>query len=290
MDRLAVGVRTQANRTRWTQVVRTYKDVVSTLAYDRRGRQDGSAVAPARVARTGCKWDLMIGTALRYPLDRTDGRSHFVAVTSALLVAGISMRIAGTLVPNLLVAVPIATTAAALWIAVGICTRAFLDPTRPLSGLRGLLRDGILASTVASVTLVGPLLLLAWTVVSYADGPSLDSGAAIFFLLGSTISLFTFLLATYVLPVLVAQILRTGRLSAATDQRHLRVALAQIPYLQGWSVGIVLIVLGWWAAVVGVTGPGPSGLLGIIVGGYCLLAGVRAIGIGYAAVPGVEST
>jgi|AntRauTorcE11898_2_1112593.scaffolds.fasta_scaffold30931_2 hypothetical protein len=232
----------------------------------------------------------MIEAALRYPLLVDDGRDHYFALTGLLLGTAIALRVARTLFPNALAVLPVGAAILTAAAAVGVCLRAFLTPTEPLPSVRSLIRLGVIGASVSIATLSIPVLFLVWTAISYVDGDvAADSGAAIFFLLGSTIALFGFLLATYVLPVLIARVIETGGVRPALDQRAIGTALSEVPYLQGWTIGIALGLFGWWASVTGVTTTSGAGLFAVVLAGYCLLAGVRAMGIGYGAVPGVET-
>lgn len=231
----------------------------------------------------------MIGSALTYPLDPSRGRRHLFGVTGALLVTAIALRIAFGLYPLVLSLVPAAGALIASVVGAGIFVETFLRPDKRIPDLRSLLRTGSVATCVAVATLVLPVALLFWTVLSYSSGgfPA-DSGTGVFFLVGSTTSIVTFLAATYVLPVLVARTVVTGLGWEAADGRQLRIALTAVPYLQGWSLGIALAVLGWWAVATGLTLTNLTGLIAIAGGSYCLLAGARVVGKGYAGVPGVN--
>ncbi|WP_248516029.1 hypothetical protein [Salinarchaeum laminariae] len=225
----------------------------------------------------------MIEEALRYPVLADEGRDRYLALTGLLLATAIALRVARTLFPNALVFVPLVIVAFTAVLAIGICVSAFLTPADRLPGVRSLTRLGTLAGTVAGLTLLVPFAFLFWTAVTYVDGgAAVDSGGAIFFLLGSTIALFGFLAATYVLPAVVAQAVESSRLRAATDRRAIVGSISEIPYLQGWSVAFALWMIGWWASIASLEAGSVNGLLATAVAGYCLLASVRAMGIGYA--------
>lgn len=232
----------------------------------------------------------MIGSALRFPLDGSEGRHHFFVVTGALLATAIGLRIALGLYPFAVAILPFIAATGAVLVAIGTAVEAYLRPGAAIPGVRSLLWTGSVAAGIGVATLAGPLVFLTWTVLSYSSaGSSLESGTALFFLLGSTTALLAFLVATYLLPVLVARAVLADGPRKIYDGRRLRVALTAIPYLHGWSVGIGLAVLGSWATVTGITSTNLAGLLAVIAGGYCLLASVRVMGQGYAAVPGVDS-
>lgn len=231
----------------------------------------------------------MISAALRFPFDAATGRAHFLGTTGALLATAILLRLAVELYPLVLVLVPLVGAFVSTSIAAGICVEAFLRPDQPLDGVRALLRTGAVAVGVTAATLLLPLLLLVWTVISWSGGDSgTGSGLGLFFLLGSTASIVTFLAATYVLPALVARVV-DGGIGSITTGRPLRTIVTEVSYLQGWGVGFSLATLGGWVAVTGLASRTFVGLLSILFGAYCFLAGVRAIGTGYAAVPGIES-
>lgn len=230
----------------------------------------------------------MIGTALRFPIDATVGRKHFFAVTGALLTTAISARFALELYPLALSILAVVACGVAALVAVGICVEAMLHPMESPPTIGSLLRTGALAAGISVVVMAVPVGILVWTVFSYgAEGAAVDGSVGTFFLLGSTTALVTFLAATYVLPVFVARTVRSG-VRSISDGRPIAGVLREPTYLQGWSIGIVLAIMGWWAAVVGVTSNTLVGFFAILVATYCLLAAMRAIGEGYAAVPGVE--
>ncbi|WP_460918642.1 hypothetical protein [Salinarchaeum chitinilyticum] len=141
---------------------------------------------------------------------------------------------------------------------------------------------------IATAMLLGPVMLLVGTILSYGTGEAIsNSGVATFFLLGSTTSIVTFLAVTYALPVVVARAV-DGGLRSISSGRPLRSILGEIAYLQGWAVGFSLATIGWWISVAGLASRTFVGLLSILFGTYCFVAGVRAVGMGYAAVPGIE--
>lgn len=230
----------------------------------------------------------MIGSALRYPLDASRGRRHLLGTTGALLATAIALRIAVDLYPLVVSLVPGSIAFLAAVVAMGTLSAAFLEPDGPVPDVRSLLWRGVVATVVAVATLGFPVALLFWTVLSYGTGDGAAQELGIFFLVGSTTAFVTFLAATYLVPVLVARAVDSGRVWGIADWRQLRVALTEIAYLQGWSLGIGLAILGWWAVITGLTSTNLTGLLAIVGGAYCLLASVRVVGKGYASVPGVE--
>lgn len=231
----------------------------------------------------------MIGDALRFPFDEESGQSYFLGATGALLATAILVRLTLELYPLVVAIGPLIGAVVSASVATGICVEAFLRPNGQLPQVRSLFRTGIFVVCIATALLLGPVLLLVWTILSYGAGESIsNSGVATFFLLGSTTSIVTFLAVTYALPVVVARAVGDGGLRSITSGRPFRSILGEIAYLQGWAVGFSLATIGWWITIAGLASRTFVGLLSILFGTYCFLAGVRAVGMGYAAVPGIE--
>lgn len=230
----------------------------------------------------------MIGSALRYPFEATGGRRHLLVVTGALLAMAIAIRIAVELFPLVLSVLPLAVAVLAAIVTMGTFVTAFLEPESPVPVLASLFRTGTRATLVVLGTLGPPVALLFSTVLSYTGGDSSAADVGVFFLVGSTMSLVFFLAGTYVFPVLVARAVVTGQFRGIANWGRLRIALTELSYLQGWSLGLGLAILGSGGVLTGLTSTTLAGLLAIAGGAYCLLASVRVVGKGYAGVPGVD--
>lgn len=230
----------------------------------------------------------MIGSALRYPFDAAGGRRHLLVVTGALLAAAISIRTAVALYPLVVSVLPVTGAILVAIVTMGTLVAAFLEPEAPVPALASLLRTGFIATLVVIGTLGPPIALLFWTVLSYVEAGSSAADVGVFFLVGSTTAIVFFLAGTYVFPVLAARAVESGQFRGIANWQGLRTALTELSYLQGWSLGLGLAILGTWGVLTGLTSTNLTGFLAIVAGAYSLLASVRVVGKGYASVPGVD--
>lgn len=232
----------------------------------------------------------MIGSALRYPFDATGGRRHLLVVMGALLAMAIAIRIAVGLFPLVLSVLPVAVAVLAAIVTMGTFVAAFLEPESPVPEFASLFRTGSRATFVVLGTLGPPVALLFWTVLSYVGADSSTADVGVVFLVGSTTSIVFFLGGTYLFPILVARAVTSGQFRGIADWQRLRIAMTELSYLQGWSLGLGLAILGCGGVLTGLTSTTLAGLLAIAAGAYCLLASVRVVGKGYAGVPGVDGS
>lgn len=147
--------------------------------------------------------------------------------------------------------------------------------------------------TVLRRGVVGSLLLAGYGLVPVAVGAITielagsatidpDAGGSLFFLTGSTVTLFVLLGALYVIPIALCGYAREGLGGALPGSGFARVA-GHGAYFFGWTVSLVGLALGWLVgeaiASIAVLGP----VLAALWWWYVLLLVARRIGLAYAA-------
>lgn len=226
----------------------------------------------------------MIADALGYPLAGDDGRIAVAAGGAGVVALAIGVRFVVAALPSPFALVPVALVFLLTTLGLGYLSIVLVDggesPPR-LESVRSLLRPGAVALALSVVYLLPPTVAQFVTVYG-ALGAGTDGGETYLFLLSSTVTLFTAMAFVYALPAAVAAATRTGRLRTGFDPGAVLPPLREGTYLFAWTVGLGLLGVGGFFAAATVGGGGLLGLLSAFPSAYCLLAGVRAIGTGYA--------
>lgn len=233
----------------------------------------------------------MIGDAIQYPVSDETGRAAFLGCGISIVAIAVGLRYAVALAPLAVALVP--ALVALLGVVALFGTTSFVlgsDEQRPRPSVRAVIRSGCEALVVASALLVPSVALLAWSLMETPDGVALENGTGLFALVSSTALVFVFIACTYVYPVAVAASASTGRLRAAAEADALRPVLTDASYFLRWTVGFSLVVLATWFAVTTFRRGDAVGLVAAAAAAYLLVAGTRAVGLGYARAAGDGST
>lgn len=225
----------------------------------------------------------MIGDALRYPVSDALGRTALLGCGAGVVAIAVGVRYAVAFAPSIVALVPalVALLGAVVLSGTGAVVLG-RDEQRSPPSLRAVVRFGLGALGLSVVFLVPPLVLLAQSITQIPAEVTLEGGAGLFSLLSSTLLIFLFIACTYVYPAAVAAIVSTGRPRAAFEAETLRPALTDTTYFLRWAVGFSCAVLAGWFVLVSVRRGDVLGLLAAATAAYLLVAGSRAVGVGFA--------
>ncbi|WP_137290219.1 DUF4013 domain-containing protein [Natronorubrum halophilum] len=233
----------------------------------------------------------MIGDVLRYPVSDEIGRTALLRCGLGVVAIAVGLRYAVALAPLAVALVP--AFVALLGAITLLGTTSFVlgsDERRPRPSARAVIRSGCEALALATALLVPSIALLAWSLLETPERIALGNGTGLFALVSSTALVFVFIACAYVYPVAVAASVSTGRLRAAAEADALRPALTDATYFLRWTVGFSLVVLATWFAVTTFRRTDAVGLITAAAAAYLLVAGTRAVGLGYARAAGGGST
>lgn len=231
----------------------------------------------------------VISDALRYPVADEGGRGALLRCLIAVVLLVVGLRYAAALVPLVVGLVPAAVAVVGLVLLLGTTAILLAHPAqRDWPAVRGLLRPGLAALALSIVGLAPPLAFLALSAMQTADSGSLEGGAGlgVVTLVSTTLLLFALLACAYAYPVAVAASVSSGRLRAAGDTDVVMPVLTDATYLLRWIVGFSLVLLGTWCALMTLQRGDAAGLLAAAAAAYFLVAGARAVGVGYAEASG----
>ncbi|WP_339103667.1 DUF4013 domain-containing protein [Haloterrigena salinisoli] len=231
----------------------------------------------------------MIRDALRYPVSDAFGRAALLRCGVGVVATAVGARYAVAFAPSIVALVP--ALVALLGLVVLFGTAAVVlgsDGRRPRPSVRAIARSGLGALALAVAVLVPSIVLLARSLIETPEALALGTGAGLFALVSSTISIFFFVACAYAYPAAVAASASTGRLRAAVETETVLPALTDPTYFLRWIVGFSLTVLAAWLAVTAVRRGDVLGVLAAAAAAYALVAGARAVGVGYARASGGE--
>lgn len=229
----------------------------------------------------------LISDALRYPVADEVGRGALLRCLIAVVLLVVGLRYAAALVPLVVGLVPAVLAVVGLVLLLGTTAVLLADPAqRDWPGVRGLLRPGLAALALSIVGLAPPLGLLALSAMQAVDSGALEGGAGVLTLVSTTLLLFALLACAYAYPAAVAASVSHGRLRAAADTDVVVPVLADATYLLRWIVGFSLVLLGTWCALMTLQRGDAAGILAAAAAAYFLVAGARAVGVGYADASG----
>ncbi|WP_226482919.1 hypothetical protein [Natrinema amylolyticum] len=231
----------------------------------------------------------MISDALRYPVSDALGRAALLRCGVSVVAIAVGSRYAGAFAPSIVALVPALVALLALVVLFGT-TASLLgsDEERPQPSVRAVVRPGLEALALSIVLLVPPIALLARSLIETPAALALENGAGLFSLVSSTAAVFFFIACTYVYPAAVAASVSTGRLRAAVEAETLLPVLIDPTYFLRWAVGFSFVVLAVWFTVTAVRRGDVLGLIAAVTAAYVLVAGTRAVSVGYARASGGE--
>lgn len=149
---------------------------------------------------------------------------------------------------------------------------------------RALFVEGIAASAVCLVYGLVPAAVGAIT-VSLASETAIDpqDGATLFFLIGSTTTLFVVLAGLYALPIALCRYADGTVRDALPSRRFLSVG-THAAYFIGWTSALLLFAAGWLAGGVVEVVPLVGPILAALVWWVTALAATRRLAAAYRAV------
>lgn len=184
----------------------------------------------------------MLREALSYPV-RADEETLLVGAILAVAV-GLLVRLGVLAVLALVPTVPLAGYALAVLgdsVESAGGTAASGDVPPAFSDVRTLAADGVRALAVVLAYLLLPAAALAVTVGGASAGRRPETfGTTVFVFGAGTVVLVVSLSFAYLLPVALAGVARTGRLSAAFDRGRLRRSAGSGRYFVGWIAAFVV--------------------------------------------------
>ncbi|ADB60702.1 hypothetical protein Htur_1817 [Haloterrigena turkmenica DSM 5511] len=231
----------------------------------------------------------MIRDALRYPVSDELGRAALLRCGVSVVALAVGVRYAVAVAPSIVALVPAAV--ALLGAVVLFGTTAVIlgsDDRRPLPSVRAVVRPGLEALALSVVVLVPAIALLTRSLIETPEALASENGAGLglFSLVSSTIAIFFFAACAYAYPAAVAASVSTGRLRAAVESETVLPALTDPTYFLRWTVGFSFVVFAAWLVVTAVRRGDVVGLLAAGAAAYAVVAGARAVGVGYARVSG----
>lgn len=225
----------------------------------------------------------MINDTLRYPVTTAFGRAALLRCGVSVVALAVGSRYAVAFSPSVVALVPALVALLALVVLFG--TTAFVlgvDEQRSHPSVRAVVRPGLGALALSIVLLVPPIALLARSLIETPAALALENGAGLFSLVSSTAAVFFFIACTYVYPAAVAAGVSTGRPRAAIETETLLPVLSDPTYFLRWAVGFSFVVLAVWFTITAVRRGDVLGLIAAVTAAYGLVAGARAVGVGYA--------
>ena len=227
----------------------------------------------------------MISDALRYPVSDALGRAALLRCGVSVIAIAVGLRYAGAFAPSIVALAP--ALVALLGVVVLFGTTAFVlgaDEQRPLPSVRAVVRPGLRALALSVVLLAPPIALLAQSLIGTPD--AFENGAGLFSLVSSTASIVFFVACSYAYPAAVAASVSTGRLRAAAEAETVLPVLTDPTYFLRWTVGFSAVVLAVWFTATAVRRGDVLGLIAAATATYVLVAGTRAVSVGYARASG----
>lgn len=227
----------------------------------------------------------MISEPFRYPLREGTGRTAALKTAGSIVAITLGLRYTVAFAPSSLALGPMAATGVALVLLTGFVSEVLVadDSEAQRRSLRATIRTGLVTLALTVGFLAIPMVVLVTTVTGFIGGESPPgSDEAPLLLLGSMSSIVAFVALAYALPAAITAVARTGRLRAALDFETMLPALRDPIYFLRWTVGFTLLVLAVGCAAVTIRSTDVVGLLAALVAAYLLIAGMRAIGLGYA--------
>ncbi|WP_247000535.1 hypothetical protein [Halosolutus gelatinilyticus] len=225
----------------------------------------------------------MIVDALRYPIADEFGRTALLRSVVTVVAVAVGVRYAAALSPSSVALVPAAVALVGLVFLLGTTALVLVPADRhSRPSARTLLRPGLGALALSIAVLAPSIVLLAWSLTAALEGLLAGDDAALFSLVSSTAAVFFFLACAYVYPTAVATSAAAGRVRAAADADALLPAVTDPGYFLRWTVGFSLAVLATWLTIATIDRGDVLGVVAAAVAAYLLVAGARAVGVGYA--------